>query len=188
MSGRGGSLKDEGTIKRLLLKHKVFKNYLIDQKARRCGDIIVIDYDKITRHIVNIKTSIGSSDNCFSKAGMVYAFTDIPDEEIPKQMNFEQMNNLIKTRGKDIIGRDYWYLCVDKKNSSNVLIRGVKQINCWTVNINPANVLQVNWSKEKTLPPKQQSYEEALELIMEMVKDSLNRFWRNIPDDWKEQY
>ncbi len=181
--GRGGSLKDEGSIKRALYEHEVFKDLIIDEAARKFGDMIVLDYDRVTRHPVNIKTSIGSTDNCFSKAGIVYAFTDMTDTEIPKSMNFKKMNDFIKTRGKDIPNRDYWFLCVDKNDSSNVLIRGAKQINCWTVNINPSNVLQVNWTKEKALPPKLRTYDEAMEVIMGGVKKSLNEFWKNIPDN-----
>lgn len=183
--GRGGSLKDEGSIKRALFENEKFKDLIIDESARKFGDMIVLDYDRITRHPVNIKTSIGSTDNCFSKAGIVYAFTDIPDTEIPKAMNFKKMNDLIKTRGKDIPNRDYWFLCVDKNDSSNVLIRGAKQINCWVVNINPSNVLQVNWTKEKALQPKLRTYDEAFEVILGGVKKSLNEFWKNIPDEWK---
>lgn len=184
--GRGGSLKDEGSIKRALYEHEIFKDLIIDEAARKFGDMIVLDYDRVTRHPVNIKTSIGSTDNCFSKAGIVYAFTDMTDTEIPKSMNFKKMNEFIKNRGKDIPNRDYWFLCVDKNDSSNVLIRGAKQINCWTVNINPSNVLQVNWTKEKALPPKLRTYDEAMEVIMGGVKKSLNEFWKNIPNEWKQ--
>ena len=185
--GRGGSLKDEGSIKRALMVDKVFKDFIIDEAARKFGAMIVIDYDRITRHPVNIKTSIGSTDNCFSKGGTVYAFTDIPDNDIPKAMNFKKMNELIKKHGKNIPQRDYWFLCVDKNDSSNVMVRGSKQINCWTININPSNVLQVNWTKEKALPPKLRTYDEAKEVIMGGVKKSLNEFWKNIPDEWKEE-
>ena len=74
----------------------------------------------------------------------------------------------------------------DKNDSSNVIIRGAKQINNWVVNINPSNVLQVNWSKEKSMPPKERTYEEAFEVIIGGVKKSLNEFWKNIPEDWKD--
>lgn len=185
--GRGGSLKDEGSIKRILFEHEIFKNHIIDEAARKFGDMIVLDYDNTTRHPVNIKTSIGSTDNCFSKAGIVYAFTSLHDTEIQKSMNFKKMNELIKTHGKDIPNRDYWFLCVDKNDSSNVLVRGAKQINNWTVNINPSNVLQINWTKEKSLPPKHRTYEEALNVIMSGIKKSLQGFWANIPEEWKEE-
>ncbi len=183
--GRGGSLKDEGSIKKLLFDSK-FKDYILDEKARKFGDMIVLDYDGVTRHPVNIKTSIGSADNCFSKAGIVYALTDIHDTNIPKTMNFLKMDELIKKHGKNIPTKDYWYLCVNKNDSSEILIRGAKQINSWVVNINPSNILQVNWTKEKLLPPAERTYEETVETIIGGVKKSLNDFWKNIPDEWKD--
>ena len=72
--GRGGSLVDEGSIKRKLLNSH-FCNHIIPQKPRTFGDIIVIDYDRTTRYVLNIKTSLGGTDNCCSKGGFVYAFT-----------------------------------------------------------------------------------------------------------------
>ena len=30
------------------------------------------------------------------------------------------------------------------------MVRGAKQINSWTVNINPSNILQINWKKKNT--------------------------------------
>ena len=183
--GRGGSLIDEGTIKKVLFEHDIFKEHIIDETARKFSDIIVLDYDKITRHPVNIKTSVGSTDNCFSKIGLVYALTDISDCDLPKSMNFMQMVHLIKTHKSDLAHRDYWYLCVDKKDSTNVLIRGMKQINCWVVNINPSNTLQVNWTKEKTMPPKYRTYEEVYEFFFTSIKKSLQGFWNSIPNELK---
>ncbi len=183
--GRGGSLMDEGRVKRSLQDHEVFKNHVIDEAARKFGDMIVIDYDGVTRHPVNIKTSIGSTDNCFSKAGMVYAFTDLLDTEIPKAMNFRQMHNLIEAHGKPVANRDYWFLCIDKNDSSSVIVRGAKQINCWVVNINPSNVLQVNWKTEKTLPAMERTWDEAYDVIIGGAKRSIQGFMqKSIPRDW----
>ena len=186
--GRAGSLKDEGTIKRKLLEHDAFKYYIIDQKPRKFGDIIVLDYDGKTQYVINIKTSMGSTDNCFSKAGIVYALTDIPIDNIPASMNFNTFNELIKNNGKDIPERDYWFLCVDKNDSSNIMIRGVKQINCWTVNINPSNILQINWKKEKLTSPAERSYEETVEIIINGVKESLKGFYCNLPIEWRDEW
>ena len=181
--GRVASSLDEGTIKKILFNSK-FKDYILDEKPRKFGDMVILDYDGVTRHYVNIKTTIGSTDNCFSKAGIVYTFTDLMDSDIPKSMNFKKMNELIKKHGKDIPERDYWFLCVNKKNSSEILIRGAKQINCWKSN--PSNILQIDWKKEKTLPPKLRTYDEAMEVIMGGIKKSLNDLWKKIPDEWKE--
>ena len=180
--GRAASLIDEGTIKQHL-KNK-FNNRIIDQEPRRPGDILVLDYDNITNHPINIKTSLGGTDNCFSKAGFVYAFTDLSIDEIPIQMNFKKMNELINTHRIDNKDKDYWFLCIDK-NTSDVMVRGTKQINNWVVNINPSNILQVNWAKEKKTNPIKRDFEEAYKvLIQEGVIKSLNGFRNSLPDSW----
>ena len=183
--GRGGSLVDEGTVKKFLFNHQIFKEYVEDVPPRYYCDIYVYDYNKKMRHPVNIKTSVGSTDNCFSKIGLVYALTDISDGDLPKSMTYQKLVDLIKTHKSDLAHRDYWYLCVDKKDSTNVLIRGMKQINCWVVNINPSNTLQVNWTKEKTMPPKCRTYEEVYELFFTSIKKSFQGFWDNIPIELK---
>ena len=182
--GRGGSLKDEGSVKKLLWS-STFKNNILDEKARKFGDMTVIDYDGKTEYVVNIKTSIGGSDNCFSKIGFVYALTDIPANKLPKSMNFMTMNKLINEHKADIPGKDYYFLCIDKKDSSNVMIRGAKQIQNWVVNINPGNILQVNWKKEKNVEGVHRTWDEAYEVLIGGVIKSLNGFWNNIPTNWK---
>lgn len=183
--GRGGSQKDEVNVKKALFESE-YKEYIIDQKVRKAGDILVRDYDGITTHVVNIKTSGNkSSDNCFSKAGLVYALTDLKIEEIPGAMNFMKMNELIKNHKADIPEKDYWFLCINKKNPSEVTIRGAKQIKNWVVNINPSNILQINWKKEKSCGPVERTWEEAREIIIGGAIRSLNEFWKNIPEEWK---
>lgn len=186
--GRGGSLKDEGEVKNALMKHEVFQHHVKDVKARQFGDIHVVDYDKQKTHVVNIKTSTGSTDNCFSKIGFVYSLTDLSHTVLPSTMNFDKMNKLINNNKPKIYDahKDYWFLCIDKNDSSKVMIRGARQINCWKVNINPSNILQVDWKKEKTLPPVIRTYEEAYAVMMGGVKESLNAFIRNIPSEWKD--
>ena len=183
--GRGGSLHDEGSVKAALQEHEIFKNHVIDEPARKFGDITVIDHDDKTRHPVNIKTSLGGTDNCFSKAGIVYALTDLSDAEIPKAMNFQKMLNLIEEHGKPVANRDYWFLCIDKKDPSNVMVRGAKQINCWIEN--PSNVLQVNWKKEKMLPPAERTWEEAYDVLVGGAKRATLKFIRNLPREWLDE-
>ena len=66
------------------------------------------------------------------------------------------------------------------------MVRGAKQINCWIVNINPSNVLQINWKKEKKMEPVQRNWDEAYDVMMGGVKKSINGFIKNIPEDWLE--
>ena len=71
--GRALFLKlDEGEIKEILKKK--FGKRIINQEARRPGDILVLDYDNITKHPVNIKTSLGGTDNCLVNQGIVNLF------------------------------------------------------------------------------------------------------------------
>lgn len=185
--GRGGSLKDEGSIKRALMNHETFQHHIIDEKARKFGDMVVLDYDKKTKYVVNIKTSIGSTDNAFSKAGIVYALTNLPTESIPSAMNFAKMNKLIDNHRANVPGRDYWFLCVDKKDSSNVMVRGAKQIRHWIVNINPSNVLQIDWKKEKKCLPVHRTWEESYDVLVGGAKKSLKGFFDSLPQDWQQQ-
>jgi hypothetical protein len=182
--GRGGSLKDEGTIKKYLMD--VFgTDVIMDVTARRAGDILVKDYDG-TIHPVNIKTSLGGTDNATSMVGFLYALTDIPYEELPSSINKNKFVELVDRHRKDISNRDYWYLCVSKTNSGEVMIRGAKQINCWVENANPANLLQINWKKEKTLPLLNQTYDEAYDKIVGGIKRCIIKSVLNLHSSWQE--
>ena len=182
---RAGSLKDEGSIKKALWKSP-YKDRVFDEKARKCGDMTVLDYNDTDIHVVNIKTTMGKgADNCFSKCGLVYALTDLKSFQLPGKMNFKQMNELIKAHKADIPQKDYWFLCVNKNNSSEILIRGAKQIKNWKINITPSNILQINWKQEKLCGPVERSWDEAYDTIIGGAIKSLNSFWENVPEEWK---
>jgi hypothetical protein len=182
--GRHGSLNDEGTIKRFLQSHSKFKSHVFDVPARGFGDMLVLDYDKKTYHVVNIKTTIGSSDNATSKIGFLYAFTDIDYDDLPKSMNWKKFHKLLTENKADNPGRDYWFLSVDKNDSSNVMIRGTKQIVNWCENANPANLLQINWTKEKRCEPATRTYEEAYKVIIGGIIRCYKKAFNNLPTEW----
>lgn len=183
--GRGGSLKDEGTIKRWLMSHPKFEKYVKDIGARKAGDILVKDYNSNTYYVVNIKTSAGSSDNATSMVGFLYAFTNMTYDELPSSITLKKFYDLLMNRRADILHKDYYYLCVDKKDSENVICRGAKQINYWIENANPSNKLQINWAKEKFKPPVNRTYDEAYEVIIHGIVRCLQKAYDNIPNQWK---
>ena len=183
--GRGGSLLDEGSVKRALFNHPVFRDYTIDVPARGFADIIILDYDKKTKHAVNIKTSIGSCDNATSKGGFLYAFTDLEIDDIPKSMNWIKFENLLQKHQKDIPHKDYYFLCIDKNDSTEVLIRGCKSIRNWIENANPSNLLQINWNKEKKSEPVEQTHEEARETICGGLITCQIKHNNNLPESWQ---
>ena len=180
--GRIGSALDESTIKNLL-KQK-FSDYIIDQKKRKMGDIKLLDYDMKTKYIINIKTSKGGKDNCFSKGGIVYALTDLDEEEIPQNMGWKRFHELIQNHKKDIQNKDYWFLCIDK-NNGKVIIRGAKQINNWKMNANPNNCLQVDWNKEKKHNAIHRTYNEAYRILYGWAYKSCQKSFENYPEEWK---
>ncbi len=179
--GRGGSLKDEGTIVRFLKDDPILGEYILSEKARKFGDMIVLDYDGITEYVVNIKTSLGGTDNATSKIGFLYALTNMEPEEMPGNMSWKKFMELLNNRKEDIPTKDYWFLCVDKNDSSNVMIRGAKQINCWYENPNPNNMLQIAWKKEKRLDPTEQTYDEVYEVLVGGIKRCLQKAHDRLP-------
>jgi hypothetical protein len=179
--GRGGSLKDEGTVVRFLKSDPILGKYILSEKARKFGDMIVLDYDGVTEYVVNIKTSLGGTDNATSKIGFLYALTDMELHEMPGNMDWMKFMELLNDRKADIPTKDYWFLCVDKNDSSNVMIRGTKQINCWYENPNPANILQIAWKKEKALPTAKQTYAEVYDVIVGGIKRSFQKNHDRLP-------
>ena len=181
--GRGGSLKDEGSVKKAL-RESPYKQFVLGENARKFGDIIVVGEDGC-EYVVNIKTSLGGSDNCFSKAGIVYALTNLSADNIPRSMNYNKMKQLIEENKTDIPPwKDYYFLCIDKDNASNVMIRGAKQIANWKTN--PSNVLQINWKKEKISEPVNRTWEEAYDVLINGAKKSLLDFFVALPEEWKK--
>jgi|688.fasta_scaffold41731_8 hypothetical protein len=155
--GRVNSKKDEANVINWLLKNKKFKNSVRPVALRQFGDLIVTD-EKGVDHYVNIKTSSGGSDNAFSKLGFLWAFTDLPIEKLPKSISNKKWFELITKHKKDV-GRDYWFLSLDKSDMNNVTLRGVKQVENWAKN--PTNNLQINWRKEHDTKVKKYTFEQA---------------------------
>lgn len=186
--GRGGSLNDEGTVKRFLQAHPKFSRHVFDVPPRGFGDMLVLDYDLKTQHVVNIKTSIGSTDNSTSKIGFLWAFTDIPYSHLPKSMNWKKFMQLLTQHGgAERATRDYWFLAVDKMDSRNVMIRGAKQIQNWCENANPANLLQINWTKEKSQAPAERTHDEAYQVIIGGIVRCYRKAFQNLPQEWQQE-
>lgn len=160
---RIGSLKDEESIKKLLLKESSFKYCIKEPAPRHCGDILV-KMNEIWQP-VNIKTTRGTTDNATSKSGLIFSLTGLLLEEIPPSMTEKKMWELIRENKKEVEGKDYWYLTLDKKDMSQVRAYGLKQIKHWKSN--PSNDLQIHWEKQWQDESDDLSFEEAYNLIEE---------------------
>jgi len=160
--GRVNSKNDEDKIIAWLQAQPQFKNHIKEGVLRSFMDMEVIDYDGST-HAVNIKTSIGSSDNAFSKLGILWALTDLSADDYEKlkivnKISDKKFAELIINHKKDT-ARDYWFLSLDKKDFSQVMVRGVKQITYWGKN--PTNNLQIMWGKEHECGPGNLPFEDV---------------------------
>jgi hypothetical protein len=180
--GRVNSKKDEDKIIAWLERQTQFKNRIKGGVLRSFSDMIVIDDDG-TEHVVNIKTSIGSSDNAFSKLGILWALTDLTIEDYQKlkisnKISDNKFAELIIKHKKDT-NRDYWYLSLDKKDFSHVIIRGVKQITHWGKN--PTNNLQIHWSKEHECEPGNSSFNEV---FYNVITDGAFKCWSDKAAQW----
>jgi hypothetical protein len=181
--GRVNSKKDEDRIVTWLTAQPKFKNRIRGGLLRGFGDMWAVD-DHDVEHVVNIKTSVGSSDNAFSKLGLLWALTDLTltqfqEMKIANKISDKEFAKLV-VKHKANIDRDYWYLSLDKKDFSNVMVRGVKQINHWGKN--PTNNLQIQWDKEHASDPIDRPFDEVFANI---ISDGAFKCWATKADDWK---
>lgn len=180
--GRVNSKKDEDQIIVWLKKQDEFKDRIKEGVLRSFSDMIVTDDDGV-EHVVNIKTSVGSSDNAFSKLGILWALTDLTIQDYQK---LKIANKISDTKFAELVikhkketSRDYWYLSLDKKDFSQVMVRGVKQINHWGKN--PTNNLQIQWDKEHNSVPNTSSFEEIFHNI---ITDGVFKCWSDKSAQW----
>jgi len=182
--GRVNSKKDEDKIIAWLERQPQFKGRIKGGVLRSFSDMIVVDYDG-TEHVVNIKTSVGSSDNAFSKLGILWALTDLTLSDynllkISNKISDSKFAELVIKHKKDT-DRDYWFLSLDKKDFSHVLVRGVKQITHWGKN--PTNNLQIQWSKEHQSPDGDASFDKVFHNV---ITDGVFRCWANKASQWSQ--
>ena len=155
--GRRNSRDDEDIIIKLL-QDKFGKENIIDGKNRFWWDVKIFGYP------TNIKTSkfTKNADNLNSFAGVLYAFSTIPEIEIGKQLTSQGFRRkMMGTREVDN-GRDYYLLVVNKTNSE-VHLNSLKALA--HVTANGSNMpLQIVWNKN-TVPVKR-SHTEAYDFIV----------------------
>lgn len=180
--GRVNSKKDEDKIIAWLQKQPQFNGRIKEGVLRSFMDMEVEDYDGTT-HAVNIKTSVGSSDNAFSKLGILWALTDLTikdynEKKISNKISDTKFAELVIKHKKETT-RDYWFLSLDKKDFSHVMIRGVKQITHWGKN--PTNNLQIMWSKEHACDPNTLTFDEV---FYNVITDGAFKCWADKAAQW----
>lgn len=98
----------------------------------------------------NVKISKGSTDNALQKKGIVHSLTNLHEKNIPNNMNFNTMHQLLEDHAIEnrMYEREYYLIYLDKNNKT-VIIRSICDISRFQSN--PCNFLQINWKAEKKL-------------------------------------
>jgi len=155
--GRINSVMDEDKIIELLVAK--FKKNIKCPKERNWYDILVKDY-YYGWIPVNIKTSkCNTSDNTGNLAMCVYSYTnEILELNLNKTYNNGEMSKILikkleKKEYNKINKKDYYFVVVNKNNTSEIIINSVKGLNILTPNINNLP-FQVRWDKNKNFEYK----------------------------------
>jgi len=160
--GRVNSIDDEDTIIDLLVEK--YGDNIEKPKARCWWDV------KIFGHPLNIKSSnFKSGDNFSSKLALLYALTDIPEEEIKANSWKSFQEKLKKHKGEN--NRDY-YIIVLSKVDGKVYLQSLKSLR--KINSNGNNLpFQVNWGNNTE--PVERTYLQAYDFLIECYKESVRK-------------
>ena len=161
--GRVNSITDEQTIIDLLIE-KYGKENIILPPPRCWWDVRVFGYP------LNIKSSnFNSGDNFSSKLALLYALTDIPEEQI-KANSWKSFQDKLKAH-KGENNRDY-YIIVLSKLDGKVYLQSLKSLR--KINSNGNNLpFQVNWGNNTE--PVERTYLQAYDFLIECYKDSVRK-------------
>lgn len=160
--GRVNSIDDEDTIIDLLVE-KYGDN--IEKPPARCWWDV-----KIFGHPLNIKSSnFKSGDNFSSKLALLYALTDIPEEEIKANSWKSFQEKLKEHKGEN--NRDY-YIIVLSKLDGKVYLQSLKSLR--KINPNGNNLpFQVNWGNNTE--PVKRTYLQSYDFLIECYKESVRK-------------
>ena len=158
--GRVNSIADEDTIIDLLIER--YGDAVEKPKARCWWDL------KLFGHATNIKSSnFNSGDNFSSKLALLYALTDIPEEEI-KANSWKSFQEKLKNH-KGENNRDY-YIIVLSKLDKKVYLQSLKSLR--KINSNGNNLpFQINWGNNTE--PVERTYLQAYNFLIECYKESV---------------
>ena len=151
--GRINSCIDEDKIIKLLIEN--FQNKIKKPKFRMWYDILAFDY--LYGWIpINIKTtSTLTSDNTGNLAMCVYSYTDeilnihrdkTYENGIMSTILFNKLKNKNYNKNNK---KDYYFIVINKNNTSDIIINSIKGLTILTPNINNLP-FQVCWNKNRT--------------------------------------
>ena len=170
--GRINSCIDEDVIIKLLIKN--FGHLKIKKpKIRTWYDILVFDY-MYGWIPINIKTTTTlSSDNTGNLAMCVYAYTnEILDIHRDKYYENGKMSdilfNKLKNKNYNINNKkDYYFIVLNKTDTSDIIVNSIKGLTKLTPNINNLP-FQVCWDKNRTF--KYENINKKIKLFIDCLQ------------------
>lgn len=172
--GRIGSIINEREVLKQLQTHYP---YVQVTKPRDWYDFKIQNpYCPDNKIFVNIKiTNLDkpSTDNISAKQGMGYALTGI--ENMPS--DYREFHNCLETQKK--LGFDYYFLIINKNNTSDCFWTSLKKIETLIPNGNNLP-FQCNWAKNRQRTNRDES--EAIRYILSIYYESWNKRVENFPD------
>ena len=163
--GRVNSIDDEDTIIDLLID-KYGEENIEKPVERNWWDVKVFGYP------LNIKTSkYGSAaDNFSSKAAILYALTNLTEDEV-KVQSWKKFEDLLMKHGSEENKRDYYIFSLNKV-TNEVHLASLKTLNKLTSNGNNLP-FQIKWKDNTT--PVQRTHTEAYKFLVGCYADSVEK-------------
>ena len=163
--GRYNSTIDEDTII-TLLEEKYGEENIERPPVRWWWDV------KIFGYFCNIKSSaFKTADNFSSKQAILWALTDLTEDEVEEVRDWQTFQNLLRERGKKENNRDY-YCVVLNKTTNEVHLTSLKTLYALTPNGN--NLLfQINWSRNTNSVCR--THSEAYDFLVGTYKKSVEK-------------
>ena len=174
--GRVNSVFDEDNIIKTL--EGEFKEYIVRPTSTRnwYDFMLQLQNDNIP---CNIKVSKGGTNNALCKKALVYTFSTLQDDEIPANMSFNKMIELIEQNKRQERSHDctkeYFYIYVDKIDHT-IIVRSLCDIQHYVPSAQ--NWLQINWDKEKKVNSENIQHENLQDSyirIRSVLRESLEK-------------
>ncbi len=169
--GRINSCKDEDEIIKILTEK--YPTRIRKPKSRMWFDITVYDY-LYGWLPVNIKTTTTiTADNTGNLAMCVYAYTDVVLElNLEKTYENGKMSEILTEKLKNkaynrSYKKDYYFIVMNKNNSSDVIVNSVRGLTRLTPNINNLP-FQIKWCQNKDFVYER--IEKSIQLFIEVIK------------------
>ena len=185
--GRMNSVMDEDTIITMLQAQSDIGRYVTRPSSTRHWydfrlESTNVDSDSENICIAcNIKVSKGGTNNALSKKALVYTYSTLSDDEIPSNLSFNNMVELIESNMRESrntnYDKEYFYIYIDKVDKT-VIVRSICDIQNYVSSAQ--NWLQINWDREKKIQDsdillQSEDIHDSYTRVRGVLRDSLEK-------------